>query len=80
MFYRLKFILKDLFVTPFKMFWKQILISVVLAGIFTLFVKPDVNLFLASMGFCFLASLMVTMANDNYERQREKTLDSLKDK
>ena len=80
MFYRLKFIMKDLFVTPFKMFWKQISISVVLAGIFTLFVKPDVNLFLASMGFCFLASLMVTMANDNYERQREKTLDSLKDK
>lgn len=80
MFYRLKFIMKDLFVTPFKMFWKQITISVVLAGIFTMAVKPDVNVFLAALGICFLASLMVTMANDNYERQREKTLDSLKDK
>lgn len=78
MYYRIKFILKDLFYTPFKMFWKQISISTIIAAIFTLAVKPDVNVFLAAVGLCFLTSLMVTMANDNYERQKEKTLDRLK--
>ena len=73
-------ILKDLFLTPFKMFWKQITISVILSIIFTLLVKPDISVFLTMVGICFLASLMITMANDNYNRQKEKILDALKEK
>lgn len=78
MYYRIKFILKDLLITPIQMFWKQIAISSAVSAVFTVIVKPDVNLFLAALGFCFLVSMMVSMANDNYERQREKTLDNLK--
>ena len=78
MYYRIKFILKDLLITPIQMFWKQIAISLAVSSVFTVIVKPDVNLFLAALGFCFLVSMMVSMANDNYERQKEKTLDRLK--
>lgn len=80
MYYRIKFILKDLLVSPIVMFWKQILISMVLAGIFTLIIKPEIYVFLTAVGICFLASLMVTMANDSYNRQKEKLLETLKDK
>jgi len=80
MFYRIKFILKELFIEPVVMFWKQILISLVLAGVFTLTVKPNIYLFFTVMGLCFLGSLMITMANHNYERQKEKFLDELKRK
>lgn len=78
MYYRIKFILKDLFITPIQMFWKQILISVVLAAISTAIVKPNLYLFFTILGICFLASLMVTISNDSYNRSKDKTLDSLK--
>jgi hypothetical protein len=45
-----------------------------------LLVKPDISVFLTMVGICFLASLMITMANDNYNRQKEKILDALKEK
>ena len=78
MYYRIKFILKDLLITPLQMFWKQIIISVVLAAIATVMVKPNIYLFFTILGICFLGSLMVTISNDSYNRSKEKTLDSLK--
>ena len=76
MYYRLKFILKDLFVEPFVMFWKQILISCTLAGLM-MFVKADIFLYFTTVGLAFLFCLMVTIANDNYNRTKQKMLESL---
>lgn len=76
MYYRIKFILKDLFVEPFVMFWKQILISCIAAG-FMMFVKADIYLYFTTVGLVFLFALMITIANDNYNRKRERMLDEL---
>ena len=53
MYYRIKFILKDLLITPIQMFWKQIAISSAVSAVFTMIIKPDVNLFLAALVFVF---------------------------
>jgi len=76
MYYRIKFILHELLVSPILMFWKQILISAVLASL-VLLIKTDIYLYLATLGIWFLISMMITMANDSYNRKKERMLDDL---
>ena len=78
MLYRLKFILKDLFVQPFIMFKKQMSFSLIPAIAVQIW-KHDFSISIATFGVAFCFALLVTMANDNYERQKQKTVDALKD-
>tara|TARA_B100000927_G_scaffold69815_1_gene55330 strand:+ start:533 stop:703 length:171 start_codon:yes stop_codon:yes gene_type:complete len=41
--------------------------------------KNDLSISIATFGAAFCFALLVTMANDNYERQKQKTVDALKD-
>lgn len=41
--------------------------------------KHDFSISIATFGVAFCFALLVTMANDNYERQKQKTVDALKD-
>jgi hypothetical protein len=76
MYYRIKFILHEMFVSPILLFWKQILISSVLASP-VLLVKSNIYLYLTTLGFWFLISMMVTMANDSYNRKKQRMLEDL---
>jgi len=78
MLYRLKFILKDLFVQPVVMFKKQMSFSLIPAIAVQIW-KHDFSISIATFGVAFCFALLVTMANDNYERQKQKTVDALKD-
>lgn len=78
MLYRLKFILKDLFVQPVVMFKKQMAFSL-FPAIAVQLLKQDISISIATFGAAFCFALLVTMANDNYERQKQKTVDALKD-
>lgn len=77
---RITFILKDLFITPLRLFKTQIMISTVLAGITTLLFKWPIDVFLIVTAFFFTASIMISMANDNYNRQKEKLLQAFKNR
>ena len=78
MFYRLKFILNDMFITPIKMFPKQIGVVIVFAVLMHIW-KADVTLSLIAFTLGFMIAMLVTISNDNYERKRESTLQKLKD-
>lgn len=78
MFYRLKFILNDMFITPIKMFPKQIGVGIVFAVLMHIW-KADVTISLIAFTLGFMIAMLVTISNDNYERKRESTLRKLKD-
>lgn len=78
MLYRLKFILKDLFVQPIVMFKKQMAFSLIPAIAVQLW-KNDVGISIATFGAAFCFALLISISNDNYERQKQKTVDALKD-
>ena len=67
-----------MFITPIKMFPKQIGVGVVFAVLMHIW-KADVTLSLIAFTFGFMIAMLVTISNDNYERKRESTLQKLKD-
>ena len=79
MFYRLKFILNDMFISPIKMYPKQLGIGVVFAVLMYIW-KADFTVSLISFTLGFMISMLVTISNDSYERQVQSTLQKLKDK
>jgi uncharacterized membrane protein (DUF485 family) len=56
------------------------MISTALAGITTLLFKWPVDVFLIVTAFFFTASIMISMANDNYNRQKEKLSQAFKNR
>ena len=78
MFYRLKFILNDMFITPVKMFPKQIGVGVIFAVLMQIW-KADFTVSLIAFTIGFMIAMLVTISNDNYERKVESTLQKLKD-
>ena len=79
MFYRLKFILNDMFISPIKMYPKQLGGGVVFAVLMYIW-KADFTVSLISFTLGFMISMLVTISNDSYERQVQSTLQKLKDK
>ena len=79
MFYRLKFILNDMFISPIKMYPKQLGVGVVFAVLMYIW-KADFTVSLISFTLGFMISMLVTISNDSYERQVQSTLQNLKDK
>ena len=79
MFYRLKFILNDMFISPIKMYPKQLGVGVVFAVLMYIW-KADFTISLISFTLGFMISMLVTISNDSYERQVQSTLQKLKDK
>jgi uncharacterized membrane protein YjjP (DUF1212 family) len=79
MFYRLKFILNDMFISPIKMYPKQLGVGVVFAVLMYIW-KADFTVSLISFTLGFMISMLVTISNDSYERQVQSTLQKLKDK
>ena len=78
MFYRLKFILNDMFITPVKMSPKQIGVGVIFAVLMQIW-KADFTVSLIAFTLGFMIAMLVTISNDNYERKVESTLQKLKD-
>jgi uncharacterized membrane protein YjjP (DUF1212 family) len=79
MFYRLKFILNDMFISPIKMYPKQLGVGVAFAVLMYIW-KADFTVSLISFTLGFMISMLVTISNDSYERQVQSTLQKLKDK
>ena len=78
MFYRLKFILNDMFISPIRMFPKQLSVGVAFAVLMYVW-KADYLVSLIAFTLGFMISMLVTISNDNYERKVESTLQKLKD-
>ena len=68
-----------MFITPIKMFPKQIGVGVVFAVLMYIW-KADFTVSLISFTLGFMISMLVTISNDSYERQVQSTLQKLKDK
>ena len=68
-----------MFITPVKMFPKQIGVGVIFAVLMQIW-KADFTVSLISFTLGFMISMLVTISNDSYERQVQSTLQKLKDK
>ena len=68
-----------MFISPIKMYPKQLGIGVVFAVLMYIW-KADFTVSLISFTLGFMISMLVTISNDSYERQVQSTLQNLKDK
>ena len=68
-----------MFISPVKMYPKQLGIGVVFAVLMYIW-KADFTVSLISFTLGFMISMLVTISNDSYERQVQSTLQNLKDK
>lgn len=68
-----------MFISPIKMYPKQLGIGVVFAVLMYIW-KADFTVSLISFTLGFMISMLVTISNDSYERQVQSTLQKLKDK
>ena len=67
-----------MFITPVKMFPKQIEVGVIFAVLMQIW-KADFTVSLIAFSLGFMIAMLVTISNDNYERKVESTLQKLKD-
>ena len=67
-----------MFITPVKMFPKQIGVGVIFAVLMQIW-KADFTVSLIAFTLGFMIAMLVTISNDNYERKVESTLQKLKD-
>ena len=68
-----------MFISPVKMYTKQLGIGVAFAVLMYIW-KADFTVSLISFTLGFMISMLVTISNDSYERQVQSTLQNLKDK
>ncbi len=67
-----------MFITPIKMFPKQLGVGVAFAICMYIW-KADFTVSLIAFTLGFMIAMMVTISNDNYKRKVESTLQRLKD-